>query len=182
MPYIAPMYGGTDARVLSLLAAPGPGTKSHTGSGMLCIENDDASAERMAELLADARIPVAELLPWNAYPWYIPGTEDRPPKAAELDAGVEPLRRLLLRAPRIGVAVLHGVVAQKGWRKFSRRHPEIAHKIRAIPTCSTADRTFICSPTKREQRMDNLRGTFTQVAAMLRTADAAGPIEAVEGT
>jgi len=72
MPYIVPLYGGVDARVLSLLGSPGPSTKAHTGSGMLCVENNDATAERMADLLAQARIPVAALLPWNAYPWYIP--------------------------------------------------------------------------------------------------------------
>jgi len=175
MPFIAPLYGGTEARVLSLLASPGPSTRAHSGSGMLCVENVDATAERMGHLLAEAHIPIGELLPWNAYPWYIPGAEDRPPTAAELEAGVEPLRRLLALAPRIGVAVLHGGVAQNGWRKFRNRHPGVARKIRALPTYSTADRTFVCTADERQRRMDDLRSTFAQVAAMLNTADATGP-------
>ena len=86
------------------------------------------------------------------------------------------MRRLLARAPRIGVVVLHGGVAQNGWRKFERRHPDVTHTIRAIPTYSTADRTFIWSPAERERRMDDLRDALAQVAAMLSAVE---PVEAV---
>jgi hypothetical protein len=61
VPYVAPVYGGIDARVLCILRDPGPKTQSeHSGSGFLCPENDDASAERFATLLDDARIPVSQ--------------------------------------------------------------------------------------------------------------------------
>src|SRR5688500_12158261 len=119
---------------------------------MLCVENNDATAVRMGQLLDEARIPITELLPWNAYPWYRPQDQDRP-TTAELDEGIEPLRRLLALAPRIGIAVLHGGVAQNSWRRFHNRHPDVARKIRAFPTYSTADRAFVCSATERERRM-----------------------------
>lgn len=43
LPYLAPMYGGVHARVLSVFQDPGPMTEDGSGSGMLCCENDDPS-------------------------------------------------------------------------------------------------------------------------------------------
>lgn len=81
VPYVAPVYGGVDARVLFVARDPGPMTQPELGgSGFLSLENDDASAERFAILLDDAGIPVGETLPWNAYPWYI----NRQPRAKNL--------------------------------------------------------------------------------------------------
>jgi len=49
----------------------GPKTQAGLGgSGLLSVDNDDASAERFATLLDAPGISVAETLPWNAYPWY----------------------------------------------------------------------------------------------------------------
>jgi hypothetical protein len=94
---VAPVYGGVHARVLNIFRDPGPKTCiSPGGSGFLCPENDDASAERFATLLDGAGIAVSETQSWNAYPWYI----NRSPRAAELETGVEPLRRLRQHAWR----------------------------------------------------------------------------------
>ena len=72
VPYVAPVYGGVNARVLNIQRDPGPKThKELGGSGFLCLENDDATAERFANLLDEVGIKVSETLPWNAYPWYI---------------------------------------------------------------------------------------------------------------
>ena len=91
VPFVAPVYGGVNARVLNIFRDPGPKARAdHGGSGFLCPENDDASAERFATLLDGAGIAVSETQSWNAYPWYI----NRSPRAAELEAGVEPLRLL----------------------------------------------------------------------------------------
>jgi hypothetical protein len=52
-PYVAPIYGGVNARLLSVLRDPGPMTDpTARGSGFLCLENDDPAAERFATLLA----------------------------------------------------------------------------------------------------------------------------------
>lgn len=68
-PYVAPMYGGVKARLLSVLRDPGPKTNvDHGGSGFLCMENHDATAEKISGLFADARIGAREIVPWNAYP------------------------------------------------------------------------------------------------------------------
>ena len=45
VPYVAPIYGGVNAQMLSVLRDPGPMTDSAgKGSGFLCLENDDAAA------------------------------------------------------------------------------------------------------------------------------------------
>jgi hypothetical protein len=72
MPYVAPIYGGVNARLLTVLRDPGPKTNvEHGGSGMLCMENDDPSAERMCELYASVNLTPRDSVPWNSYPWYI---------------------------------------------------------------------------------------------------------------
>src|SRR5688572_10358255 len=71
VPYVAPMYGGANARLLSLLRDPGPMTQTEGGSGFICMENDDATAEAISQYFSDARIPATDIVPWNVYPWYI---------------------------------------------------------------------------------------------------------------
>jgi len=119
MPHVAAIYGGLNARVLSILRDPGPATQQGKGSGLLCLENDDATAERYSTLLAEAGLPASELVPWNAYPWYM----NRKPTTPELDAAAEPLHRLLELLPRLRVVLLHGGDAQAGWRRFRRQYP-----------------------------------------------------------
>jgi hypothetical protein len=69
VPYVAPVYGGVDARVLFIARDPGPMTQPELGgSGFLSLENDDASAERFATLLDEAGIPAGETLPGTPTP------------------------------------------------------------------------------------------------------------------
>jgi hypothetical protein len=130
----------------------------------LCPENDDASAERFANLLDSVGIPVGETQSWNAYPWYI----NRSPRAAELDAGVEPLRRLLDLLPRLRVVVLHGVSARDGWRRLARRHPDRVGGLEVVPTFHTSRQAFIGPPEVRAARMTALREAFARTARILQ--------------
>jgi hypothetical protein len=170
VPYVAPAYGGVDARVLNIHQDPGPMTHSqHGGSGFLSPENDDPSAERFATLLDDAGIAVGETLSWNAYPWYIHG--NRRLSAAELEAGVEPLRRLLGLLPRLRVVMLHGEAAKNGWRRLERRHPDLVARLEVVPTFHTSNQAFIGPSEVRAARMAALREAFTQTARILREPD-----------
>lgn len=50
MPYVDPLDAGTDARVLIILEAPGPGTNAsnlNPGSGFISSDNDDWTAENL---------------------------------------------------------------------------------------------------------------------------------------
>jgi len=174
VPYVAPVYGGVEARLLNIHRDTGPKTHSqHGGSGFLCPENDDASAERFATLLDNAGIPVSETLSRNAYPWYI----NRKPRAAELKAGVEPLRRLLGLLPRLRVVMLHGRDALAGWRRLERRHHDLVRRLEVVPTYHTSNQAFIGPPEVRAARMAALREAFARTARTLQdpaTATAPG--------
>lgn len=169
VPYVSPDYGGVDARLLNIFRDPGPKTHpQNDGSGFLCVENDDPSAERFATLLDGAGIPVGETLSWNAYPWYI---YDRKPGSAELEAGVEPLWRLLGLLPKLRVVMLHGGSAQDGWKRLARRHPDLVSRLEVVPTISTGDRAFIGAPEVREARMAALSEAFARTARILQESD-----------
>jgi hypothetical protein len=168
VPYVAPVYGGVHARVLCILRDPGPMTHSeHGGSGFLCPENDDATAERFATLLDEAGIAVNDILGWNAYPWYI----NRAPRAAELEAGMEPLRRLCGLLPELRVVMLHGGSARDGWARLAQRHPAVAARFEVVPTYHMSSQAFIGPPEVRAARMTALRQAFALAASVLHKAN-----------
>jgi hypothetical protein len=165
VPYVAPMYGGVNARLLSVLCDPGPKTQVDGGSGFLCMENDDATAQTISEFFTDAKIEAGDIVPWNAYPWYI----NRPPKAAELDAGVDPLKRVIDLLPELRVVMLHGGSAHNGWDRLTRKYPEIAvRELHVIKTYHTSRQAF-WHPKKaeREARKAHLRQSFHDAASYL---------------
>src|SRR5689334_1651822 len=88
-PYVPPMHGGIDARLLCLLRDPGRKAHGVGGSGFICMENDDPTAESICNLCSEAGIDARDMVLWNIYPWYI----NRAPTSAERAAGIEPLRR-----------------------------------------------------------------------------------------
>jgi hypothetical protein len=148
MPYVAPMHGGTNATVLSLLRSPRPATQRRKGSGFLSVENDDRIAEQQWHLFHDAGIDPAVVLPWNAHPWYIDGA----PSAAELEAGVAALARLIAVAPALQVAILQGRVAKAAWRQLLSRFPETARGIKAVPTIRPGRKSLMqLSPAVRAE-------------------------------
>jgi hypothetical protein len=120
-PYVAPMYGGVNARLLSILRDPGPMTQHGRGSGFLSMENDDATAETINSYFDNAAISAEDIVPWNAYPWYI----NRKPDTAELSAATEPLARVIALLPRLKVVMLHGGSARDAWKYLLRQHPDI---------------------------------------------------------
>ncbi|WP_327003056.1 uracil-DNA glycosylase [Dactylosporangium sp. NBC_01737] len=166
MPYVAPVHGGVNARVLSILRDPGPKTQDGTGSGYLCIENDDATAEQQYLAFQTAGIDVHDLMPWNAYPWYI----NRKPTAAELDAGVEPLVRLLDLLPRLTVVLLQGGDARSTWHRLTRRRPDLVadRHLTVIGTHHPGRQAlWSADPAVREQRQQHRLDAYQQVAGAL---------------
>jgi len=174
-PYIAPMYHGIDAPVLSVFRDPGPKAGGPEGSGFLCVENDDPSAERLWHFLDESGIDDRDVVPWNAYPWYI----NAKPSTAQLRDGVEPLRRVIELMPRLQVVILHGNEAKRGWKMFLRQHGELVHTrgIESFGTYHTSRGALRSNlPTEEDrleesQRRENhVRTTFAAAAGILHSA------------
>jgi hypothetical protein len=167
-PYVAPMYGGVRARLLSVLRDPGPRTQANVGSGFLCMENDDPTAEMICDLFAGAGITAEDVVPWNAYPWYI----NREPKAAELEAGVGALMELLRLLPNLRVVMLHGGSAHSAWKRLARRYPSIHGRgLKVIETYHTSRQAFWHKdPAVREARRQHLNSAFAEAAAHIASA------------
>lgn len=167
LPYVAPMYGGVNARLLSILRDPGPKTQDTIGSGFLCMENDDATAENICKLFGDADIDPREIVPWNAYPWYI----NRKPNAAELEVGVEPLKRLIELIPGLKVIMLHGGDAHSGWKRLERRYPNLTSERgwHVIETYHPSRQAFWHKdPEVRSDRGKHLLDSFIEAASYLK--------------
>jgi hypothetical protein len=168
MPYIAPMYGGVGARLLSILRDPGPMSQTENGSGFLSMENDDATAATISQHFSDAGIAAHEIVPWNAYPWYI----NRAPSRRELSNGIEPLRRLIDLLPRLKVVMLHGGSAQAGWQLFAREYSTLITRkeVTVIATYHPSRQAFWHKdPLVREARRDHLRHAFAEAASHLQS-------------
>ena len=169
VPYVAPMYGGVNARLLSVLRDPGPKTQDGKGSGFLCMENDDVTAENIKKLFADVKIEAEDIVPWNAYPWYI----NSAPNAAQLDDGVDPLKCVIDLLPKLRVVMVHGGSAHNGWDRLTRKYPEIvaARGLCVIKTYHTSNQAFRHSdPRVRQDREEHLRRSFDDAANCLQNS------------
>jgi hypothetical protein len=164
MPHVAPSHGGVEARVLSVLRDPGPKAQEGVGSGFLCWENDDPTAEQQCVAFADVGIAARDITPWNAYPWYI----NRAPTAAERDAGVGPLVRLVALMPHLRVILLQGGEARDTWRRLIRRHPRLAAELSVVETFHPGRQALWSpDPAIREQRRTAREAAYRTVAALI---------------
>ncbi|OLT42480.1 hypothetical protein BJF87_24680 [Gordonia sp. CNJ-863] len=165
MPYVAPLYGGINARVLAIFRDPGPKTQVGSGSGMLCVENDDQSAERHYNFLKNAGIEHDQLMVWNTYPWYI----NRKPSSQEIDRGLGPLKQVVSLCPNLEVVMAHGGEAQVAWQRFRLRNPDLVRDITTIETYHTSRQALQTNvPGERERRERKLVDDFARASARLR--------------
>lgn len=168
-PEVAPVHGGINARILSVLRDPGRKTRVDGGSGFLCIENDDPTAEAQCKLFAAHGISPEAVLPWNAYPWYI----DRAPNAAEKNAGAEVLGELIDLVPALRVVLLQGNDAADVWRRLTKLRPSHVEErklivVESIHPSPQALRTP--DPVERQQRKDKQQAAFRCVAKALQAS------------
>lgn len=165
-PYVAPMYRGVNARALAVLRDPGPKAGGAGGSGFLSVENNDATAERQCEFMEAAGIDPAEVVPWNAYPWYI----NAKPSTSELRAGTEPLRRLIDLLPDLRVVLLLGADAQRAWRYFVGQHAGVvtSRGIQALETYHPGRQAmWHPDPDVRRARQRAIEATMAEAVEIL---------------
>ncbi|MEX1208762.1 MAG: uracil-DNA glycosylase [Acidimicrobiia bacterium] len=101
-----------------LFEAPGgKATVERGGSGFVSPDNNDATAQNMWYLLRDAGVDRrVEVVTWNVVPWYVGDDHKiRRVAAADLREARPHVEELLGLLPNLGVVVLLGKRAQKGW-------------------------------------------------------------------
>lgn len=168
VPYVAPIYGGMHARLLAIFRDPGPAT-GREASGMLCLESNDNSAARHSKFLAHAGIDVKDLMVWNAYPWYIHGTQKRL-TTPQIERGHRQLKEVINLLPNLAVIMTHGKDATKSWRQFRTKHPETRHRYTWIDTHHTSQVPFNAKGkgTPAQLAFENkLTSDFAKAAAAL---------------
>lgn len=154
VPYPDPMFGGIHTRALVLLEAPGSATEIGKGSGLLSLENDDATAARAFHAYQAAGLEIARCLHWNLVPW--PTAGYRTPTGTEQTAARPWLPRLLALLPDLRVVVLLGKVAQQGWGPGIATAPDL---VPLVPT--------LAGPHPSNRGM-NVPGAVQRLDAVLR--------------
>lgn len=108
IPGFDPNDGGSAAKVLFLLEAPGPRA---VDSNLISRDNNDKTAANFNALLENAGIVRAETALWNVVPWYIGNanhTKIRPARVSDLREADAQLAKLLHLMPELRAVVLVG--------------------------------------------------------------------------
>ncbi len=168
VPYVAPIYGGIRALLLTVLTSPArTACATQGGTGFLCIENPNPTAANLKHLIEDAGIRCEDMVPWNAYPWF---TERERVSAAELELGIEPWLQLMSLLPALRVIMLLGGKAKDGWERLLQRQPELASRpgLLVISSWSPGPGALRgLNRQEREQRQQDLRDAFRRAAAAI---------------
>ena len=110
IPFFDPLDGGTGARCLFVLEAPG---RKAVESGFISRNNNDQSAENFFECTVLAGLTRERTITWNIVPWYLgTGRKVRAAKKPDIKLGTPYLLRLTRLLPRLRVIVLVGGKAQ----------------------------------------------------------------------
>ena len=165
VPWFDPSDGGATARILILLEAPGRGASAVKGSGFISIDNDDATAANMFNLVTQAGLQRESFAIANIVPWYLPdGTRTRATRRQDvLDASMY-VDAMLGSFDELHLVMTMGEHAAKGWEAL-RSTSERARSIDWIKLPHPSATNLNVHPEKREV----IQEAFTMAA----TADEA---------
>jgi hypothetical protein len=166
VPWVAPLHGGVEARVLSVLRDPGRMVHHIGGSGMICVENDDQTAETLHGLITQAGLTPRDVIPWNAYPWYI----NRKPSLDQLRAATPTLLGLVDLLPKLEVVVLQGEDAQAAWRIALQERPVLRRRrLEVFETYHPSVQALqSADPSERQRRVQERAHTWREAAEWLK--------------
>jgi uracil-DNA glycosylase len=145
VPYIDPADGGTRARRLFVLQSPTPRALA---TGFVSRDNPTGTAANLRRLMAEAGIPRADTVLWNAVPWVLA----RAPRLADIREGAPWLDRLLRLLPELRAVVFLGLDAQKG-----RRFVNLPPGVRAVASYHPSPNTLAGYPHYRPRIVEAFR-------------------------
>ncbi|GAA1765050.1 uracil-DNA glycosylase [Kocuria aegyptia] len=120
VPWVDPDGGGTAARVLVLMEAPGPATVAAGELGFSSEDNPDPTARVFKALREESGLARADYLRWNVVPWALRDTDGRhrPPRVEDLAEAQPALRDLARALPELRVVVTLGAPALTGMMRL----------------------------------------------------------------
>lgn len=118
VPWFDPADGGTEARILFLLEAPGPkATRERGGSGIISCNNNDRTAENAWRTRDEAGVDRSLVVHWNVIPAYMGSdTKIRAWARDDVAAAGPLLKELVSLLPNLRSVILGGRAAQHAWR------------------------------------------------------------------
>lgn len=149
VPHFDPFDGGVDARLLVLLATPGPSTASIRFTSR---DNPTGTARTLRRLFANSEIDRRETVLWNAVPWILPrrGAQLGVPRKRDIGYARLSLRALLELLPQLEAILLLGRVASEvALSSFvESAHPVVIVAPHPSPAKLAANRSF-CDELER---------------------------------
>jgi hypothetical protein len=164
VPYIAPHYSASTARILALSSNPGPMAGGAKGSGMLSRENNDGSAARMGDVYERVGLADEHIVPWNAYPWHVHNTHPNGLPNDLIEEGLDPLKRLLDLHPSILAIVAHGGDAHRSVKQFmSKKRFGVYADSRGLETWDTrhtSNRAFMLREPEKSLALEAICAVY----------------------
>nr|WP_296390120.1 uracil-DNA glycosylase [Williamsia sp.] len=117
VPYVDPAQGGTNARVLVLLDNPSTKAEAGTGSGLLSLDNNDATAKNCRLAYKQFGVDWKHVVHWNVCPFPTANQSNGSSMASERQRGAEWTRAIFALCPRVDYVLLLGRAAEDGWRR-----------------------------------------------------------------
>ena len=120
VPWVDPDGGGTGARVLVLMEAPGPATVAAGDLSFSSEHNPDPTARIFRALREESGLVRGDYLRWNVMPWALLGADGRhrPPRVDDLAEAEPALRELVGALPELRVVVTFGAPALTGMMRL----------------------------------------------------------------
>lgn len=119
IPWVDPDGGGTGARVLVLMEAPGPRTVRDGDAGFCSEDNDDATAATLHDLRVRSGLPRDAYVRWNIVPWAVYDADGRwrAPTDQNLFEAAPALGELLTALPELRLVICMGAKALSGFMR-----------------------------------------------------------------
>lgn len=164
LPDVPASLGDGSAKGLSILRDPGRYTLQ---SGVLSGDNRDPTTARQLELFGKYRVSLTDVLPWNAYPWFINGKLS----SADLDAGAKVLSSLVDLLPSLRGVLLQGNEAAATWDRVVRCRPSLVQQRGlVVARCiHPSPRALICDRIERKARKMRQEDAFRRFGEALAT-------------
>ncbi|CEA08619.1 hypothetical protein BN1051_01975 [Arthrobacter saudimassiliensis] len=165
VPYVDPMHDIDECRIISLFSNNGG---EPDPSGFITPGQGEA-ATRLLGVHWKAGLHPRYVMPWNTYPWFLPGQDDAKLTKEQVAEGLKPLLRLLAIVPRASAIVAHGAEAQRLAAAFLKTENRMIYRrsLKVYKVRSLVGRSFGTTPERQELSLAEMSLAYKD--AMART-------------